>query len=61
MVKTTCTACTAHAYLFVKGAGRLDDVAFARALVTVMPVAINRSRVYSTGFSNGGIDTQRGF
>lgn len=23
-----------------------------------MPVAINRSRVYSTGFSNGGIDTQ---
>eukprot|EP00729_Bicosta_minor_P011641 gene11641-12322_t len=41
------------------GAGRLDDVAFARALVTVMPVAINRSRVYSTGFSNGGFMSYR--
>lgn len=41
------------------GPGRLDDVAFARALVGVMPVAINRSRIYSTGFSNGGFMSYR--
>eukprot|EP01043_Picozoa_sp_COSAG02_P029836 COSAG02_NODE_1875_length_10575_cov_19.141848_3_plen_338_part_00 len=40
---------------------RVDDVAFARALVTAVDavVPINRSRVYSTGFSNGGFMSYR--
>jgi polyhydroxybutyrate depolymerase len=41
----------------------IDDVAFARALVATVAanasLAIDRSRVYSTGFSNGGFMSNR--
>ena len=40
---------------------RIDDVAFARALVDAVDlvVPVDRSRVYSTGFSNGGFMSYR--
>lgn len=43
------------------GAHLIDDVAFARALVPAVDavVAVDRSRVYSTGFSNGGFMSYR--
>ena len=43
------------------GAHLIDDVAFARALVSAVAslVPVDRSRVYSTGFSNGGFMSYR--